>query len=187
MSTSSLAEQNSSSASVMSPSPMSSASSAMEIPDAFLCPITTEIMVSPVMTKTGLSFDRDAILEWLVNHGNTCPLTRQPLNASNLVTNHALRLRIEQWCREHDYELIKPQLQKSSCEEREESLRVVTCLTSAIVEQRRKAAKQHRISSAASSTTTTSHIRESSPSRRRARRISIFNILQNADVLMTSR
>ena len=75
-----------------------------DVPDAFICPITTEIMICPVMTKTGQSFDREAILEWLTHHSNTCPLTRTPLNASNLVPNHALRFRIEVWCRANEQE-----------------------------------------------------------------------------------
>jgi hypothetical protein len=107
----------------------------VDIPESFLCPITSDIMVSPMMTRSGLSFDRSAILEWLCNHGNTCPLTRAPLCASNLVPNHQLRLRIEQWCMEHGHELLRHQVLD------EESSVLVTCVTTQALSRRRSLIK----------------------------------------------
>jgi len=75
------------------------------IPEAFLCPLTLELMEDPVMTREGKNFEREAIVEWL-NRGNvTCPLTRQPLTFSKLIPNASLRLQIEIWKKESGIEV----------------------------------------------------------------------------------
>jgi U-box domain len=68
-----------------------------DIPANFICPLTKTLMVNPLMSKTGHSFDRDAIMAWVSKNG-TCPITGKPLNASDLITNHALRIKIDFWC-----------------------------------------------------------------------------------------
>jgi hypothetical protein len=70
------------------------------VPDEFICPLTLEIMVSPVMTRTGHSFERSAILAWLQRTGQ-CPLTRKQMKLRDLAPNHALASRIQQWKKEH--------------------------------------------------------------------------------------
>lgn len=67
------------------------------IPDEFICPLTLNIMRDPVMIKSGHSFERSAIFNWLQKGHDTCPLTRQPLGISGLVTNHALLVQIQKW------------------------------------------------------------------------------------------
>ena len=79
-----------------------------DVPHDFLCPITHELMVDPLMTRTGLSFDREAIMKWLAEHDHTCPLTRQPLRASDLVPNRYLERKIAMWCEENQRQ--KPQV-----------------------------------------------------------------------------
>lgn len=49
------------------------------------------------MTRDGHNFERQAILEWIYQHG-TCPLTRRPLKSSQLIPNHALENKISSWC-----------------------------------------------------------------------------------------
>jgi hypothetical protein len=71
--------------------------SAMEIPSNFICPITLQVMVNPVMTRTGLNFERAAIFSWLEQGSGTCPLTRKPLAASDLITNRRLKTHIRIW------------------------------------------------------------------------------------------
>jgi SUMO ligase MMS21 Smc5/6 complex component len=71
----------------------------MDIPPEFVCPITSEPMRFPLMTRTGLNFERDAILDWMSNYNNSCPITRQPLTARDLVPNHALKWEIDAWRR----------------------------------------------------------------------------------------
>jgi hypothetical protein len=72
----------------------------VEVPDHFLCPITGEVMRNPLMSIHGFNFERSAIFEWLGGH-STCPMTREPLTVSKLVTNCALREKIKAWCAAH--------------------------------------------------------------------------------------
>jgi hypothetical protein len=87
-----------------------------EQPDpSFICPLTLEVMRDPLMDRKGLNFERHAIVEWL-NRGNaTCPLTREPLSYSKLVPNAALRLKIEQWKKDHNIPLTEPKGEGKSC------------------------------------------------------------------------
>jgi len=71
--------------------------STMEAPSSFQCPLTMEVMRDPVMTKYGHSYERDAILSWLVKNNGSCPMTRQPLKLGDIITNHQLRARIRRW------------------------------------------------------------------------------------------
>jgi U-box domain len=67
------------------------------VPTEFICPLTLEIMIDPVVTKYGNSFERSSLINWLTKgHGN-CPLTRRPLRLSDVVTDHRLRFRIKTW------------------------------------------------------------------------------------------
>ena len=68
----------------------------IEIPEHFICPITQELMTDPVVTRYGQSYERSAIIEWIAK-GKDCPLTRQPLSLSGIITNHSLRSQIRQW------------------------------------------------------------------------------------------
>ncbi|KAK2989925.1 hypothetical protein RJ640_008892 [Escallonia rubra] len=63
----------------------------------FVCPITREVMVDPVETSSGHTFDRSAIEKWLSDGNNSCPLTMLPLETSALRPNKTLRQSIEEW------------------------------------------------------------------------------------------
>jgi hypothetical protein len=71
--------------------------SEVEIPSNFLCPITLQVMVSPVMTREGLNFEKAAIFSWLEQGSGSCPLTRKPLAASDLCTDRRLKTQICFW------------------------------------------------------------------------------------------
>lgn len=62
----------------------------------FNCPITKEVMVDPVETPSGYTFERSSIEKWLADNP-TCPLTSTPLNSSMLRPNKTLRQSIEEW------------------------------------------------------------------------------------------
>lgn len=67
------------------------------IPNEFVCPLTLDVMVDPVMDKYGHCYERSAILAW-VNQGNmVCPLTRRELKPSQLVRNSRLKKEIDAW------------------------------------------------------------------------------------------
>jgi hypothetical protein len=61
------------------------------LPDEFLCPITCERMVDPVVASDGHSYERSAILELLSRPGPLSPLTREPLDPSVVVKNWNLK------------------------------------------------------------------------------------------------
>lgn len=61
----------------------------------FVCPITAEIMVDPVIDRDGNTYERTAIEEWLKRHG-TSPITRRPLNFSDLTPNRVLKNAIDE-------------------------------------------------------------------------------------------
>lgn len=60
------------------------------IPRSFICPLTMEAMVDPVMDAEGNSFERAALLQWL-SYYRVSPISRQPLNANLVVPNFSLR------------------------------------------------------------------------------------------------
>ncbi|XP_057980537.1 U-box domain-containing protein 44-like [Malania oleifera] len=64
---------------------------------SFYCPITREVMVEPVETSSGQTFERSAIEKWFADGNKLCPLTRTPLDASVLRPNKTLRQSIEEW------------------------------------------------------------------------------------------
>ena len=48
------------------------------ISDNWKCPISGELMVDPVSTPEGITYNRHHILEWL-QRSQTCPTTRNSL------------------------------------------------------------------------------------------------------------
>ncbi|GKZ00577.1 hypothetical protein MPSEU_001009900 [Mayamaea pseudoterrestris] len=78
-------------------SPSKSVTSEIAPPDDFICPISLQPMVHPLTTRSGLNFERSAILNWLQQGTGACPLTRQPLRPSDLIPNKQLETRIRFW------------------------------------------------------------------------------------------
>ena len=64
------------------------------VPDDFYCPITGELMVNPVSEPNGHSYEKESILRWLSTKEES-PITREPLQESQLTDNIALRRSIE--------------------------------------------------------------------------------------------
>jgi hypothetical protein len=58
--------------------------------NAFCCPITKQKLEEPVVAADGHSYSSWAIKEWLRRRG-TSPLTRERLQATALLPNHALK------------------------------------------------------------------------------------------------
>ncbi|KFK38549.1 hypothetical protein AALP_AA3G128300 [Arabis alpina] len=73
----------------------------IEIPNYFICPISLEIMKDPVITVSGITYDRESIVKWL-KKVPSCPVTKQPLPLdTDLTPNHMLRRLIQHWCVEN--------------------------------------------------------------------------------------
>eukprot|EP00964_Phaeocystis_antarctica_P077093 scaffold47766_cov71-Phaeocystis_antarctica.AAC.1 len=66
--------------------PSPEASEAAEVPDDYICPITTEIMTDPVSTLDGFTYERTAILEWLRTK-DTSPTTGAKLESKTIIPN----------------------------------------------------------------------------------------------------
>ena len=64
-------------------------------PAVIYCPITHEVMNDPWVDNSGISYEKTAILQWLNRGNNTSPVSRQPLQISDLRPNLALKAIIE--------------------------------------------------------------------------------------------
>ena len=62
----------------------------VDIPNDFICPISHEIMVDPVITCDGYSYEKIHITQW-IRQRPANPLTNKPLLNTNLIPNHSLR------------------------------------------------------------------------------------------------
>jgi hypothetical protein len=58
--------------------------------DDLICPITYQIFRDPVIAGDGHTYERAAIVRWILEHG-TSPLTRQPLNINELQADDYLK------------------------------------------------------------------------------------------------
>ena len=65
-------------------------------PDEFVCPITQELMIDPVVIADGHAYERCAIETWLQRKA-TSPKTGQSLDCTMVFPNHILRRQIVEW------------------------------------------------------------------------------------------
>lgn len=72
-------------------------------PQDYLCPITTELMVDPVVAADGHSYEREAISCWFAGRPKrpTSPLTGAVLPHTGLTPNYVLRKIILDWQDKH--------------------------------------------------------------------------------------
>ena len=69
----------------------------VKIPSFFRCPISLDVMRSPVSLCTGVTYDRASIQQWLDSGNTTCPATMLTLPSTDLVPNLTLRRLIALW------------------------------------------------------------------------------------------
>jgi hypothetical protein len=55
-------------------------------------------MKDPVTAPTGITSDRESLEGWLARGRATCPITGGPVRLQDLVPNHAMRRKIQNWC-----------------------------------------------------------------------------------------
>ncbi|XP_021293218.1 putative U-box domain-containing protein 42 isoform X1 [Herrania umbratica] len=69
--------------------------------DTFFCPLTKQIMDDPVTIESGVTYEREAIMDWfeMFDHleDKVCPTTGKKLTSRVLSTNVALKTTIEEW------------------------------------------------------------------------------------------
>jgi hypothetical protein len=73
-----------------------------EIPREFLCPISHELMIDPVINTAGQTYERKFIERWLKNK-SWDPVTKEPITKW-LIPNWAIISSIENWLMENDPE-----------------------------------------------------------------------------------
>ncbi|CAH8381604.1 unnamed protein product [Eruca vesicaria subsp. sativa] len=69
----------------------------VSVPPYFRCPLSTELMVDPVIVASGQTFDKTSIKKWLDNGLAVCPRTRQVLSHQELIPNHTVKAMIASW------------------------------------------------------------------------------------------
>uniref|UniRef100_A0A1J3DMJ5 RING-type E3 ubiquitin transferase n=1 Tax=Noccaea caerulescens TaxID=107243 RepID=A0A1J3DMJ5_NOCCA len=75
--------------------------------EAFICPLTKEVMHDPVTLENGRTFEREAIEKWFKQCRDTgkppsCPITSQELSSADVSPSIALRNTIEEWRSRND-------------------------------------------------------------------------------------
>jgi hypothetical protein len=86
-----------SSAAAASAASGSSSSGRRPPPDAFLCPISQELMAEPVMAADGHSYEKAEIEKWFATGKQTSPMTNSAMASRALTPNHTLKSQIREW------------------------------------------------------------------------------------------
>ena len=68
-------------------------------PGHFYCPLTKKIMNYPVVTRDGINFERETIMDLLEKTSCTCPISGKSLFPHDLIPNYKLQKDIEEWHR----------------------------------------------------------------------------------------
>lgn len=78
-----------------------------EIPNQFLCPISLEIMVEPVICQDGFTYERKSIVDLIKLKKNSSPMTREPMDLNIVIPNMALKQIIETYAKTNCIKLKK--------------------------------------------------------------------------------
>nr|GEW31531.1 E3 ubiquitin-protein ligase CHIP-like [Tanacetum cinerariifolium] len=73
----------------------------IDIPDYLCCKITLDIFRDPVITPSGLTYERAVILDHLEKVGKFDPITRETLLPSQLIPNLAIKEAVEAYLEKH--------------------------------------------------------------------------------------
>uniref|UniRef100_A0A2P2KRG5 E3 ubiquitin-protein ligase CHIP n=2 Tax=Rhizophora mucronata TaxID=61149 RepID=A0A2P2KRG5_RHIMU len=74
-----------------------------EVPDYLCCKITLDIFRDPVITPSGVSYERGVLLDHLEKVGKFDPTTREPLDPSQLVPNLAIKAAVQAYLEKHGW------------------------------------------------------------------------------------
>jgi WD repeat, SAM and U-box domain-containing protein 1 len=76
----------------------------VNVPQDFICPITHDMMVDPVICEDGFSYERSAILEWFAKEKITSPMTNMVLTTTDVLENEKLKREIENYIKKLDFD-----------------------------------------------------------------------------------
>ncbi|KAM5563467.1 U-box domain-containing protein 3 [Rosa sericea] len=79
--------------------------SGIPVPPYFRCPLSSELILDPVIVASGQTYERTAIQKWLDHGLIICPKTRQRLTHTNLIPNYSFKVMVESWCQENNIKL----------------------------------------------------------------------------------
>lgn len=86
-----------------------------EPPSYFVCPITEEVMIDPVILADGNSYEREAIERWFSMGKRTSPKTNSMVDVTQVTSNTNLRQAIQEWLKDNPQaELPSPKRLKHS-------------------------------------------------------------------------
>jgi hypothetical protein len=157
----------------------------IKFPNEFFCPLTQDIMVNPVTTSGGHTYEWSEIAQWFKEGNNKDPSTLKILNNTLLYPNHALRSSINNFlptCRLIINELLTKKLLKEEVlKETQGSIRMRSApaeygkrsrlyvkpnisTRSRLVSKTRRQSKVKASSNSRSSSTAKSRARETAPS-----------------------
>ena len=69
-------------------------------PNHFICPISHQLFVDPVIDTEGNTYERDAILRWLILTPDKSPITGNRLRMEDLVEDRVVKNAIDRWKKE---------------------------------------------------------------------------------------
>ncbi|KAA0068084.1 E3 ubiquitin-protein ligase CHIP [Cucumis melo var. makuwa] len=79
------------------------ADSPSEVPDYLCCKITLDILRDPVITPSGVTYERAVILDHFNKVGNFDPITRELLDESQLIPNLAIKEAVQSFLDKHGW------------------------------------------------------------------------------------
>ena len=77
----------------------------VHVPDAMIGKISFETMLDPVISPSGISYDRTELLDHFQKIGHFDPLSRQPITEKDLIPNLALKDLIDEFITSHGWAL----------------------------------------------------------------------------------
>ncbi|KAM6592199.1 hypothetical protein CsatA_014804 [Cannabis sativa] len=75
------------------------------VPSYFCCPLSSELMLDPVIMASGQTYERSSIVKWLNDGLTICPKTHQKLSHTNVITNYTVKAMIATWSEENNVKL----------------------------------------------------------------------------------
>ncbi|KAB1223754.1 U-box domain-containing protein 3 [Morella rubra] len=73
------------------------ATTGVVVPSYFRCPLSSELMLDPVILASGQTYERSSIQKWLDHGLAICPKTRQTLTHTNIIPNYTVKAMIANW------------------------------------------------------------------------------------------